>query len=295
MTTPRGRAFSLLLTVLGRLPLRLNRWLGSALGHLFGRWPNRNLRIARRNLAMCFPDCSESQRRTLLRRTFVETGKGLTELGWFWRRPVGDVLGLIRTVHGKEVFDDALAAGRGVLLAAPHLGAWELLCQYLASRGECSILYREPRDAGIEAVVNGGRGRLGAELVRAGGLGVRRLYRALAEGRIVGILPDQQPKRGNGVFAPFFGMPALTMVLFSRLAARARAPVVFAWARRLPGTDGYDLHFGLAPPAVSDPDLDTAVAALNAQVEQLVRECPEQYQWGYKRFSIRPEGEAQLY
>lgn len=283
------------MSFLGALPLRVNRWLGAALGVLFLIFPNRNRRVALRNLALCFPELSDAERRRLLRRTFIETGKGLTELGFFWRRPMRTVLGSIRAVHGQEVFDAALARGRGVLLAAPHLGAWELLCQWLASRGECSILYREPRDAGIEQVVNAGRGRLGSELVRASGRGVRRLYRALAEGRIVGILPDQQPKRGGGVFAPFFGVQALTMVLFSRLAVRGDASVIFAYARRLPGAGGYELHFLPAPPDVSSPDLDRAVTSLNAQVESMVRSQPAQYQWGYKRFSIRPEGEDPIY
>lgn len=293
--TRQGRIFALLLGLLACLPLRWNHRLGALLGCIFLVFPNRNRRVAQRNLALCFPELGQAERRALLRKNVLETGRGLTELAYFWRRPPDQVLGLVRDTHGLELFEDALAQETGMLLAAPHLGAWELLCQYLAHRGFLTILYREPRDPGVEAVVNAGRGRLGAELVQAGPGGVRRLYRALQEGRIVGILPDQQPKRGNGVFAPFFGIQALTMVLFSRLAARAEGPVIFAYAERLPRGRGFDLHFRAAPAAVRDGDAETAATALNRTVEAMARECPAQYQWGYKRFSIRPEGQPSIY
>lgn len=287
--------FAALVRGFGQLPLRWMHRIGAMIGRLFLLFPNRNRRVAERNLELCFPDATEAERRRLLRRNFLETGRSLAELGYFWTRPAGDVLGLIQEVEGQAAFDAALNGDQGILLAAPHLGAWELLCQYLAARGPLTVLYREPRDPGVEAVVNAGRNRLGTELVRAGPQGVRRLFRALKEGRIVGILPDQQPKRGNGEFAPFFGIPALTMVLLTRLAAKSGAPVVFGFAERLDDSRGFRLHFRAAPEEVSSPDSRIAVAALNRTVEEMVRIAPAQYQWGYKRFSIRPEGESPLY
>ena len=294
-TTLQGRLFAALVRGFGRLPLIWMHRIGALIGRLFLLFPNRNRRVAERNLALCFPEASEAERRRLLHRNFLETGRSLTELGYFWTRPAGDVLGLIRDVEGQAALDAALNGRQGVLLAAPHLGAWELLCQYLAARGPLTVLYREPRDPGVEAVVNAGRKRLGTELVRAGPPGVRRLFRALKEGRTVGILPDQQPKRGNGEFAPCFGVEALTMVLFTRLAAKSEAPVVLGFAERLADAQGFRLHFRAGPAAISSPDNRVAVAALNQAVEELVRMAPEQYQWGYKRFSIRPEGEPPLY
>ena len=112
------------------------------------------------------------------------------------------------------------------------------------------------------------------------------------------ILPDQQPKsrrRGAGVFAPFFGVPALTMVLLGRLARKTGAAVVFSFAERLPGNAGYRAHWVEAPAAIADADPVRAAAALNQGVEQCVRICPEQYQWSYKRFQARPEGESEVY
>jgi KDO2-lipid IV(A) lauroyltransferase len=128
------------------------------------------------------------------------------------------------------------------------------------------------------------RGHLPVEQVRASGAGVRALYRRLESGGTVGILPDQRPKQGDGVMAPFFGVPALTMVLLSRLARSTGAAVLFAFAERLPRGAGYRIHVLEAPPRIDDADLDVACAALNRGVEQCVELAFEQYQWTYKRF-----------
>ena len=97
-------------------------------------------------------------------------------------------------------------------------------------------------------------------------------------------MPDQRPKQGEGVIAPFFGVPALTMVLLSRLAERTRANVLFAFAERLPRGKGFRLHFLEAPSGIADEDLSRACAALNHGVEQCVEIAFAQYQWTYKRF-----------
>jgi KDO2-lipid IV(A) lauroyltransferase len=110
----------------------------------------------------------------------------------------------------------------------------------------------------------------------------------LSAGGVIGILPDQQPKAGEGQFAPFFGTPALTMVLLSRLAQRTGATVLFAFAERLPRGAGFRIHILPAPHGIADDDLPSAVAALNRGVEDCVCMAPAQYQWAYKRYSIRP-------
>ena len=120
---------------------------------------------------------------------------------------------------------------------------------------------------------------------------MRKLYKRLHAGGVVGILPDQQPGQGEGRFAPFFDTPALTMVLLPRLAQRTGAQVLFAFAERLPRGAGYRIHFLPAPEEIAAEDLPTAVAALNRGVENCVRIAPEQYQWSYKRYSIRPSDE----
>ncbi|MDW8478617.1 MAG: lipid A biosynthesis acyltransferase [Xanthomonadales bacterium] len=282
-----------LLAGLGLLPLPLLHALGAALGTLLGAVPGtRASRVARRNLELCFPGEGAAFRRRLYWASFRELGKAVLELGWIWGRRPERALALVREVEGEELLQRAFAAGRGVILAAPHLGAWELLNLWLCRQGSLAIVYRPPPLAWLEPLLTAVRGRLGAIQIRAEGGGLRALFRQLAAGGAVGILPDQRPRWGEGVFAPFFGIPTYTMTLVSRLARRTGAPVLLAFAERLPRGRGFAIRLREAPPGIHDPSLEASVAALNRGVESCARAALPQYQWSYKRFSHLPPGES---
>ena len=242
-------------------------------------------------MRLCFPELDAGTSQAFLRETLAETGKSTFELATFWGRGPARVLSLVRRVEGLEHVRAALAQGRGLLIAAPHLGAWELLNLYLATLAPLTILYRVPKHRAFEQLLLRSRTVLGAEAVRAEPAGVRLLFRRLKEGRMVGILPDQRPKGGEGVDVPFFGHTARTMTLVSRLAHKTRAPVLLAFAERLPRARGYVVHFVPAEPEIADADAAIGTAALNRGIEACVRICPTQYQWTYKRFSFRRRGD----
>ena len=278
-----------LLRLTGRLPLRVLHGLGALLGRLLW-WSGGKLRHHTEvNLAFVHTQYGEKERQRTARRTLLETGKSVTEIAKIWGAGPENALALVREVDGEELFREALTSQRGLIVAAPHLGCWELLNFWLCSRTDLAIVYRPPRHAALEPLLLKARGALNPEQVRAEGAGVRTLYKRLQAGGVVGILPDQQPKQGEGVFAPFFGVPALTMVLVSRLAQRTGATVLFAFAERLPRGRGFRIRFHAAPPEIGSNDLDRAVAALNRGVEDCVNLAFEQYQWHYKRFQFRPD------
>jgi len=267
--------------------------LGAVLGNLFYWLPNRERRSARINIALCFPQLGERERETLLRRSLVENAKTLAETPAIWRGRRDYWLSLIRVEQGREVLEQLLRRGKGVIVAAPHLGSWEVGVHYLASVAPTTALYRPPREPALEQVMLQGRSSGGARLVPTDATGIKALDQALKQGEMVAILPDQEPKsaaKGAGVFAPFFGEPALTMVLVGRLARRTGAPVVFSFAERLAQGRGYRAHWIAAPEGIADADPVVAATALNRGVEACVRRCPEQYQWSYKRFKLRPGG-----
>jgi KDO2-lipid IV(A) lauroyltransferase len=273
------------LRLFGRLPLRTLHRIGAGVGRLVLKRNNRTVQNTAVNLRIVMPQLDSAEQAALLREVMIESGKSVVELAKIWGGGAERALGLIREVRGEALLDAALATGKGVIIAAPHLGCWELLNYWLCRKTPMAILYRPPRVAAVEGLLRKVRGALAPEQVRADGAGVRTLYKRLAAGRTVGILPDQKPRAGEGEFAPFFGRDALTMVLLPRLAARTGATVLFAFAERLANGAGYRVHLLPAPESIADADLTVACAALNQGVQSCVELAFAQYQWQYKRYS----------
>lgn len=278
------------LRVFGLLPLPALYALGGALGRvLWWRRRGRERVHTEVNMRIVHPDLDEAARARWTRACLIETGRAVAEMAAVWGRGAERALGLVRGVEGEEHLQAALHSGRGLIIAAPHLGCWELLNYWLSTRTDIAIVYAPPRNPAWEALLVRARGQLAARQVRADAAGVRVLYKRLAAGGVVGILPDQQPKRGEGQFAPFFGVDANTMVLLPRIAQRTGAAVLFAFAERLPHGAGFRIRILPAPEGITDPDLRSACTALNRGVEQCVRLAFPQYQWTYKRWAERPD------
>ncbi|MEO5962307.1 MAG: lauroyl acyltransferase [Thermomonas sp.] len=276
-------------------------WLAALADGIASWWISvdaREARVARRNLELAMPQLDADARVVLHREILRATARQALETLRLWTRPASRNLVDIVEFHGIELLDAALADTRGLIVAAPHMGNWELLNQWLADKTPLAILYRPPESATGEAFLRRVRANAGGQVeqVRAEASGVRTLLKRLQKGGVIGILPDQQPKAGDGEFAPFFEVQALTMTLLGRLAARSGAQVLVAWCERLPGTSPpqFALHVQQAPDAIADPDPKASVAALNAMVEAIARRDLAQYQWTYKRYTLRPAGSGEV-
>jgi KDO2-lipid IV(A) lauroyltransferase len=216
----------------------------------------------------------------------AEAGKTLLELPKIWLRPQDEVVERVVRVSGWETVEAARATGRGILFLTPHLGCFEIAAQYYAAQGPITVLYRRPKQAWLAPLIEQGRGA-NAKLAPADLSGVRRLLKALKSGEAVGMLPDQVPGNGEGAWLPFFGRPAYTMTLAARLAETG-ATVLLAFGERLHYGAGYHLRFfPLSAPLTGD--LMQRAAQLNGELETLIRQCPEQYLWGYNRYKV-PSG-----
>ncbi len=284
-----ARLANVLLTCFSVLPIRWARRLGWTLGTLTFWLPGRQPAITNLNLKLCFPCLPKAGRRKLVKRSLQETGKMLVECAAIWRAPTERLAALEDGVVGQELLDQARAAGNGVLLLAPHLGNWEFLNHFLMRQAPFVCHYRPPRVAELDQVLRAARQRTGCELAPASPAGFRPLLRALREERLVMILPDQEPLRTHGAHAPFFGVPALTMTLISRLLRRTGAAPLFVFAERRPGGK-FRIHFAEPPEPLDDEGPVDAAGALNRGVEACVRQIPEQYLWSYKRFATAPPG-----
>jgi len=278
--------------VVGRLPRPVQRGLGTALGELAWRANGREPRVARRNLELALPVLPAPEREALVRAVMRETGRTALETLRLWTARRSDTLRLVAGCEGLALLEAAERGGRGVLIAAPHYGSWELLVEFMAARGPFSLVYRVPESAVGDGFLRLARGGENVRLVPAEANAMRPLWRALQAGEAVGITPDHQPKLGGGEFAPFFGVPALTLSLIPKLAARTGAPVLIGYAERL--ADGrFTIRFEQAPVAIASDDLHEATAAMNNAVESVARRDLRQYQWTYKRYTLRPPGSGE--
>ncbi|RQO83864.1 lysophospholipid acyltransferase family protein [Acidovorax sp. FJL06] len=198
-------------------------------------------------------------------------------------------------IEGEACVEEAYAAGRGVLYLTPHQGCFELSAQaaarrWSAERGPITVLYRPARQAWLAKVMETARNRPGMLAVPTTLAGVRQMIKALRRGEAVGLLPDQVPPAGQGQWAPFFGRDAYTMTLAVRLAQQTGAAVVLVRCERLSWGRGYVTHFEPLAQPLSD-QMDRALLQVNQAMEHLIRQCPEQYLWGYGRYK-QPRGDA---
>jgi KDO2-lipid IV(A) lauroyltransferase len=269
---------------LSHLPLVWLHRLGAVAGWLPWLFSPTYRRHMRENMRLALGDEGEKRARAA---AIAQAGRQSFELPKIWLRPLGEVAGRVAEVSGWEQAEAALRAGKGILYLTPHLGCFEITAQYLSTRAPITVLYRPPKQAWLQTLVETGRVRSQLFIAPADLSGVRRLLKALKRGEAVGMLPDQAPKQGEGRWLDFFGRPAYTMTLAARLS-ESGAAVIMIWAERLPGGAGYHLRLE-APSAPIEGTLDERAQRINHEIERLIRQCPEQYLWGYNRYK-RPRG-----
>ena len=232
----------------------------------------------------------------------ASTGRMVGELPKLWMGTRGQRFGTAEvpfTWDKVELVEKAYAKGKGVILLTPHLGCFEIVAQAWAQQfstqlGPMTALYRPARKVWMQALVANSRNRKGLQTVPTNLTGVRLMIKALRKGEAVGLLPDQVPPDGMGLWAPFFGKSAYTMTLAARLAAQTGATVLVGWGERLPLGRGYRINFYELDQGLAD-NLDDAVQRMNREMETLIRGCPTQYLWGYGRYkSPRKEADPEV-
>lgn len=293
----KGILAILALGITALLPLRWAQGMGKRLGRYFYRQGDnsRLYRTTRLNLTSCFPELPEPQRKVLTQQSLEQTGQSIAEMGMSWLWPVKRTLKTIKAVHNETLITEGIAKGKGVILIAPHLGNWEVLNLYLSNRYTFTAMYKPPRQKQLDNLIKRMRARLGTDMAPANVQGVRKVMKALKRSEMVGILPDQEPDAGSGIFASFFGIPALTMTLLPQLAAQTGAKVICGYAKRLDNAQGFEIYFSEAEADIALKDVLMATEAMNRSVERCVRELPAQYQWEYKRFNSRPDDAKRIY
>lgn len=270
------------------LPLTTARKLGRAIGRAIAKRDVRVTRITRTNIDACYPALSQQSRDELVTSSLEHTAMLACELGPVWLKPVDWVLSTIESVEGKHYLDAANKSGKGVILCCPHLGNWEVFGYWAAAQCPIMAMYAPPKSEALSNMIKGAREKSGSTLVPTDRSGVIAQLKCLRRGETIGILPDQQPQEGSGIFAPFMGRPTYTMTLVNTMVAKTNATVLMVTALRT--EQGFKIVIQPYESPNDENDIEAAVTAMNEGVENLIALAPEQYQWEYKRFRKTPEG-----
>jgi KDO2-lipid IV(A) lauroyltransferase len=266
------------------LPLPVLQILGWGVGWLVWMLPSRYKRRSAENLAIALPEASTK----VLRGSLISAGQVFVEMPyWHMRR---DEAKLAKHVQcdGWDEFQAALALGKGLILLGPHSGSFELLGAIYTSRFPATVLTRLPKQPWLHDWIIKTRTRKNLTMAPSNQSGLRTLLKALKRGETVGILPDQVPLMGEGVWAPLFGKPAYTTKLVQRLQSTTGAPIFVVAAQRNGIGKGFTIRYKEIKEPLSD-DIDLAAAQMNRALEDMIVLMPEQYLWGYNRYRI-PRG-----
>ena len=271
-----------LFRLLSRLPLPALHLIGTAAGRLVYLASPAYRRRLRENIG-------RAGYASHLGAAIGASGKSMFELPFVWCAQPERVLRTAR-IENWDLAQAALDARRGVIFLTPHLGCFEIIAQAIAARTSLTALYRPPRKSALKPLIEGARARHNLILAPANLSGVRTLLKALKNGQAIGLLPDQVPQHGEGVWADFFGKPAYTMTLSAKLHAMSGAPVILSYAERLSWGRGYVIRF-VPFEETLDGTPEQQARAINLAMEKLIARCPSQYIWSYNRYKT-PRGVA---
>lgn len=282
-----------LMKIISLLPLGVARFLGKVMGMAMAAFSSKSFKITLRNLSFCFPSQPQQANQQLAKKRMQHLGQAFFETPILWRKSPQWLQTKIVSVEGEAYLQQALANDKGTIMLMPHQGNWEVLNLWMAQQAPITSLYRPPRMAALGSWIKKSREKTGATLVPTNVRGVAALLKALNKCEAVFILPDQQPPRSSGAFAPLFSGQALTMTLTHSLLCRSNSQAVFCTALR--EKNGWRIHFLPANQAIYSDDEAVSLGAMNAGIESIVAMAPEQYQWEYKRFRAQPAGFPPIY
>ena len=277
-----------LFKALSVFPLSVLHALGACLGcAVYGLSASYRRKIEIHS-KIAFPH-DELARLAAVKGSVRHAGMALLELPFLWGLSTQQGAARCTDITGWDVVERARAKGKGIIFLTPHMGSFESTAQIFSTRAPITVLYRPNRKAELQDIIEDSRARDNVALAPTTIGGVKILLKALKRGEAVGMLPDQVPAQGEGVWAPMFGQPAYTMTLPGRLHHATGASIVLAIGYRKPGGQGFTLELYQGPESLSADPVEAA-AQVNAAMERLIQMHPEQYYWGYERYKP-PKGQ----
>jgi Kdo2-lipid IVA lauroyltransferase/acyltransferase len=272
--------------LIARLPQAVLMWVGRRLGALVLRIPSQRRHIAETNIALCFPELDAAEQAALVDANLRDIGLMLVEFALGWMGSDRRMADIPTRIEGLQHLEAARTQGKGVLMVGGHFSHLELCARLVSQRIRIAGMYRRMDSAAFEWVVLRARLRYAAAMFDKDD--IRGTVKYLRNGGTLWYAPDQDMRSKDSVFVPFFGVPAATITATHHLARMSGAVVIPFFHRRLPDGHGYALRLGAPLENFPGTDVLDDTARVNACIEQMAREAPEQYLWVHKRFKTRP-------
>lgn len=277
-----------------QLPYPLLMKTGPILGQIARRLLPRRVEIARRNLALCFPQMDNDKRETLLEQNFASVGMGILETGmaWFW--PEQRVRKYV-SVSGYEHMEQARKKGKGVVLIGMHFLTLELGARIFGMLNPGIGVYRPNNNRLLDWLQT--RGRLRSNKSMLDRYDLKGMIRALKQNEILWYAPDHDYGKNNSVFVPFFAVPDAATTSGSYMLVKSARPAVIPFVpRRKADGSGYELIIMEdISDALQGADKESVAHQMNQAIERAVMLAPAQYMWLHRRFKTRPDGQPDRY
>jgi KDO2-lipid IV(A) lauroyltransferase len=283
----------LVASVLGHLPLSINRWIGRWIGRWIYLLRSRHCRTSFRNLQHCFPAMPISEQKRLVYQSSLQSGMMMTEAFWIWKQSPARIASKIESETGRALIEQALAKGKGVLLIGPHFGSWELITFWCGQYFDSAALFRPAKITALNQIIVNGRQKTGARLIAGERKNARQILEHLKQGKLFILLTDQEPEKGSGCYVNFFGQPAYTMNLPKKLVDKSGATVLLFFIERT--TRGFKVTIQKPQQLSPDLPLKEYLQVMNHHLESIINTQPAQFEWGYKRFKSPPDGDYDFY
>lgn len=276
-----------LLQFLARLPLPVLRSIALFFAWVLNLMPHTGMRwVVRVNLLLAMPKLSETERMMLERASVRSQCLTALESIKCWGMPPHYSIGQIKEVHGLAQLQQALASPKGLIVIVPHLGTWEMMNTWFKQHASPVIMYKPAKNTELDQFMRQARQAMQATLVPTDESGVRAIFKALKQGGCTIILPDHVPDTTGGIYASFFSIDTLCSTLVPKLAHKTGCALIGMSCLRRDDGSGFDIYCDALSKNIADPDLNTAVAALNHAMQQMIQRAPEQYIWSYRRFKV---------
>ena len=261
------------------IPLLLTQVIGILIGYIFHMTNKESRFLLIENLTRSNIYKNPVSLNKAINKNIRETGKTIMESLAIWSSQQSRVLSWVKEVQGLDEIHKAHIRKKGIIFISPHLGCYEIASIYYGSKYPLTVLYRPPRKKWLEKLIKDGRKKGFQTLAPTNNIGIKLILKSLNNNEAVGILPDQVANKGEGEWAEFFGRPAFTMVLVSRLAKKTGATVIMTFGERLDIGKGFKIHFKAIPSRnISSP------RKLNKALEEIIKKAPEQYLWNYDKY-----------